>query len=231
LSEFKAKFLKLDYFKVHFKLPDSQIKLILISLRRFSSFMCINIIQREALCQRGMSLASSSSSPVHFSLVKFRGKLDGAAKLDVFPPAAERSADQAHSRGKLCKSLPLIWWRTSWPQEYISRLGVQTAHTQRGAVIHSTVSTGPPPHLRRVIWPVSTRHSLASGSNMCGRVGKAAVCSWRPAGKLACLDWGVVCAFVLFLCMCVRCNLSALIKLIKKDIFLKFIFFYLLSTW
>ncbi|CAM4727911.1 unnamed protein product [Leuciscus chuanchicus] len=56
-------------------------------------------VAREALCQRGLSLASSS--PVHFSLVKFRGKLDGAAKLDVFPPAAERSADQAHSRGKL----------------------------------------------------------------------------------------------------------------------------------
>lgn len=192
-----------DYLKVHFKLPDSQIKLILISLRRFSSFMCINIIQREALCQRGLSLASSS--PVYFSLVKFRGKLDGAAKLDVFPPAAERSADQAHSRGKLCKSLPLIWWRTSWPQEYISRLGVQTAHTQRAAVIHSTVSTGPPPHLGGVIWPVSTRHSLASGSNMCGRFGKGEQCvvggqleTWHVWTEAWCvrLCWFCACVYV-----------------------------------
>lgn len=60
--------------------------------------MRINIIQREALCQRGPSLASSS--PVHFSLVKFRGKLDGAAKLDVFPPGRREECGSGTFQGK-----------------------------------------------------------------------------------------------------------------------------------
>lgn len=133
--------------------------------------MCINIIQREALCQRGLSQASSS--PVHFFLlVKFRGKLDGAAKLDVFPPpTAERSADQAHSRGKLCKSLPLIWYRTSWPQEYISRLEALPFWD---------------PHITSA---VPSPHSLASGSNMCGSLEKGSSVCLLPAGNLACFGW------------------------------------------
>lgn len=128
LSEFPS-----SSFQTTLKCTSLSQTLIASSAKRFSSFMSINIIQWEALCQRGLPLASSS--PVNFSVVKFCGKLDGSAKLDVSPPAMERSADQAHSRGKLCKSLPLIWWRTSWPQEYISRLGGQTAHTESRCLV------------------------------------------------------------------------------------------------
>lgn len=47
-------------------------------------------------------------------VVKFCGKLDGVANRGgCFSWGAEKSADGAHSRGKLCKSQPLIREETS----------------------------------------------------------------------------------------------------------------------